>query len=155
MSSPVMTTSWQGALPLVIVGAIGLSRPSSTFCRMRLLVGLERQQRLVAAGIDAADQRKFRAVVVEADRRPPLLIGLLERLADVVERDRPVDVDQLALLAQHVEELAEILIRHSCSPACLLQTSRTRAPLSIGMTRGANCAAHQICRIEPGRFAMP
>ena len=35
----------------------------------RLLVGLERQQRLVAIRIDAADQRKLGAVVVEHDRR--------------------------------------------------------------------------------------
>jgi hypothetical protein len=42
-------------------------------------------------------------------------IALLHRLADVVERDRPVDVDELAVLAQHVEEPAEVLVRQEVS----------------------------------------
>ena len=78
----------------------------------RLLVGLERQQRFVAIGIDAADQRKFRPVVVETNGRSTLLVGLLQRLADIAQCNRPIHVNQFAVLSQHVEKLAKILIRH-------------------------------------------
>src|SRR5688500_19932417 len=44
---------------------------------------------------------------------------MLERLADVGHGDRPVDVDQLALLAHHIEELAEVVKGH-----CALQALR-------------------------------
>ena len=138
-----MTTSWQGASPLTIVGAIGLSRPSSTFCRIDLLVGLERQQRLVAVRIDAADQRKLGAVVVEAHRRPALLVGLLQRLADVGQRDRPVDIDQLALLAQHVEELAKILIRH-CDLR-LVPPAPADGSMPPSKKRGLGTSRRQLC----------
>src|SRR5262245_30897756 len=37
-------------------------------------------------------------------------IALLHRLPDVVEGHRPVDVDEFVVLAQHVEELAEVLV---------------------------------------------
>ena len=73
MSSPVMTTSWQGALPFDIPGAIGLSRPSSTFCRILFSSASNASSALLAIRIDAAHQRKFGAVVVEAHGRPALL----------------------------------------------------------------------------------
>src|SRR5581483_11449599 len=78
-----------------------------------LFIGLEREQRLRPRRIDAADQREFRAVVGERDRGPLALVALLHGLADVAQRDRTVDVDELAVLAKHVKELAKVLIRHS------------------------------------------
>ena len=82
------------------------------FVENRVLVGLEGEQRLLARRIDAGDQRIIGAVVVEHDGRAVADISLLHRLADVVQGDRAVDIDQLAMLAQHIEELAEILKRH-------------------------------------------
>src|SRR4029453_18596217 len=58
------------------------------------------------------DRGLVRAVLVEHDGGALAHIALLHRLADVVKRHRPVDVDELAVLAQHVEELAEVLVRH-------------------------------------------
>ena len=82
------------------------------FVENGVFVRLEREQRLVAVRIDTGNQRMIGAVVVEHDRRPIAHVALLHRLADVVERDRAVDVDQLAVLTQHVEKLAEILKGH-------------------------------------------
>jgi len=51
-----------------------------------------------------------RAVLVEHDGRTLAHIALLHRLPDFVECHRPVDVDELVVLAQHGEELAEVLV---------------------------------------------
>ena len=80
---------------------------------------------LLAGRIDAGDQRIIGAVVVEHDGRSVAHVALLHGLADVVEFDRPIDVDQLAVLAQHVEELAEVLKRH------LLVSLRTNSRLEV------------------------
>jgi hypothetical protein len=82
------------------------------FVENRALVGLEGEQRLAARRIDAGDQRIIGAVVVEHDGRAVADVSLLHRLADVVQGDRAVNVDQLAMLAQYVEELAEVGERH-------------------------------------------
>ncbi len=78
----------------------------------RFVIRLECQQRLLACRIDAGDQRIVGAVVIEHDRRPVAHVALLHGLADIVQCDRPVDVDQFAMLAQHVEKLTEVLERH-------------------------------------------
>ncbi len=82
------------------------------FVENRILVGLEGEQRLLSGRIDAGDQRISGAVIVEHDGRAVADVSLLHRLADVVQRHRTVDVDQLAMLAQHIEELAEVGKRH-------------------------------------------
>src|SRR6266478_5275857 len=74
--------------------------------------GLERQQRLAAGGIDSRHQWKPGPILVEDEARALPPIALLHGLADVAERDRAVDVDQLPVLAQHIEELAKVLIGH-------------------------------------------
>jgi hypothetical protein len=83
-----------------------------------LLLGLEGEQCLAAGGIDAGDQRIVGAVLVEHDGGALPHVALLHRLADVAQRYRPVDVDKLAMLAQHVEELAEVLVRHRGPLGC-------------------------------------
>ncbi len=109
-----------------------------------LLVGLECQQGVLAAGIHAADQRKLGAVLVEARGFAALGVGVLERLADVGERDRLVDVDQLAVLAQHIEELTEIVERHfRLSPRALLLPQAGGAPhASLSPAATAQQTAH-------------
>ena len=77
-----------------------------------VLVGLESQQCLAAGGIEPGNQRIIGPILVEHDGGALPDIALLHRLADVVQRDRPVDVDELAVLAQHIEELAKVVIRH-------------------------------------------
>jgi hypothetical protein len=42
-------------------------------------------------------------------------IALLHRLADVVQRHWPIDVDELAVLSEHIEELAKVLVRQDVS----------------------------------------
>src|SRR5437870_626990 len=64
----------------------------------------------------------------ERDRRTAVLIGLLQRLADVGQCDGPIDVDQLALLAQHVEELAKIVVRHGGLRQSMIPKSGNRFP---------------------------
>ena len=114
MSSPVMTTSWQGALPLIIRGAIGLSRPSRTFCRIVFSSDWNASSALLRSESRCRpDQPESRCRCCLKETPAGRLIGLFQRLADIGEcRNRPVDVDQLALLAQHVEELAKILVWH-------------------------------------------
>src|SRR6202166_4877895 len=82
----------------------------------RVLVSLEGEQRLAARRIDAGDQRISGAVIAEHDGRAVADVSLLHGLADVVQGDRAVDVDQLAMLAQHIEELAEVGKRHCVFP---------------------------------------
>ena len=77
-----------------------------------LLVRLEREQRLAARRIDAGDQRKGGSVVVEHDAGALPPVALLHGLADVAQCHRPVDVEQFAVLAQDIQELAKVLIRH-------------------------------------------
>jgi len=36
--------------------------------------------------------------------------------ADVVQRHRPVHIDEFAVLPEHIEELAKVLVRHRSSP---------------------------------------
>ena len=86
-----------------------------------LLVRLERQQRLAARRIDAGDQRKLGAVVVEHEARALPPVALLHGLADVAQCHRPVDVDQFAMLAQHIQELAKVGIGH-----CDLRNARAK-----------------------------
>ena len=111
MASPSMTSSWHGAVG-DRHGRDRIVEPVQNLVENCVLVRLEREQRLLAVRIDAGDERIIGAVVVEHDRRAIAHVALLHRLADVVQFDRPVDVDQLAVLAQHVEELAEVLKRH-------------------------------------------
>src|SRR5262249_20635966 len=91
--------------------------PGQDLVEDRVLVGLEREQRLAAGGIDAGHQRVVGAVLVEHEGRALAHVALLHRLADICQCDRAVDVEELAVLAQHVEELAKILIRHRRLPA--------------------------------------
>ena len=92
---------------------MGLLSPVEHLVLDRRVVRLKRQQRLAAVVVEAAHQRELGAILLEHQRRTVgPLVGALQRLADVGKRDRAVDVDQFALLAQNVEELAKILIRH-------------------------------------------
>src|SRR5262249_33078402 len=91
--------------------------PGQDLVEDRVLVGLEREQRLAAGGIDAGHQRVVGPVLVEHEGRALAHVALLHRLADICQCDRAVDVEELAVLAQHVEELAKILIRHRRLPA--------------------------------------
>jgi len=66
--------------------------------------------------IDAGHQGKTRAVVPKQAGRPADGGTLAQRLGDLeMGRHRPVDVDQLAMLAQRVEKVAKILKRHDSS----------------------------------------
>ena len=77
-----------------------------------ILVGLEGEQGLAARGVDAGNQRVIGPVLVEHDGGALPHVALLHRLADIVQRDRPIDIDEFPMLAQHIEELAKVLIRH-------------------------------------------
>jgi hypothetical protein len=91
--------------------------PGEDLVEDRVLLGLEGEQRLAARGIDAGDQRIVGPVLVEHDGGTLPHIALFHRLADIIERDRPIDVDELAVLAQHVEKLAKVLVRHRAPSA--------------------------------------
>jgi hypothetical protein len=78
--------------------------------------GANGEQRLAARGIDAGDQRVIGAVLGEHDGGTLTHVALLHRLADVVQRHRPVHIDEFAVLPEHIEELAKVLVRHRSSP---------------------------------------
>jgi hypothetical protein len=82
------------------------------FLQDRGFFRLEGEQRFAACRVDAGDQGKFGSVVVEYDRRTLPPVALLHGFADIAEIDRPIDVDQLTVLAQHIQKLAKVLIRH-------------------------------------------
>src|SRR4029079_587024 len=82
----------------------------------RVLYSVDREQRLAARGIDAGDQRVIGAVLGEHDGGTLTHVALLHRLADVVQRHRPVHIEECAVLPEHIEELAKILVRHRSSP---------------------------------------
>ena len=127
MASPSMISSWHGA---PFAGKRRRDRVVEAVQHLvedRGLVGLEGEQRLFSRRIDAGDQRIIGAVVVEHDGRAVADVSLLHRLADVVQGDRPIDVDQLAMLAQHIEELAEVLEGHFLSFSNW-RRARTRFP---------------------------
>ena len=115
ISSPVMTSSWHGALPREGRRRDRVVEPGEDLVEDRVLVRLEREQRLAAGGIDAGDQRIIGAVLGEHDGGTLPHIALLHRLADIVQRHRPVDIDEFAVLPEHIEELAKVLVRQGVS----------------------------------------
>ena len=81
-----------------------------------LLGSLEGDQRLGPRIIDAGHQGKARAVVAKQAGRPANGSTLAQRLGDLeMGCHRAIDIDQLSLLAQRLEKIAEILKRHDSS----------------------------------------
>jgi len=66
----------------------------------RFLSGLQRDQRLCARIVYPANERKAGTVILEDKRRAGDGRALLQRFCDLeFERNRPIDVEELALLA--------------------------------------------------------
>ena len=93
----------------------------------RFLCGLQRDQRLGARIVEPTNERKGGAVVLEDECRAGDGPALLQRFCDLeFQRNGPVDVEELALLAERIEKVTEILERHGGSPLLIPNKPKAR-----------------------------